>query len=600
MVPGNSHSGHRGIAAHSRMGAVVLGSLTVAGLMLWASPSWGKGPVLAAIKEILDQGLYRKTFTLTEPADVEIEAIASGSIEEGLLFSYAWLLDLKSRRVAWEMEIDQAESARHDNVSVREELTLPAGDYALYFSAHGGNFPIKKKITLLKLFELGTIDIKGGVPTEWDSHGRASEWRVSVTALDRDYPADAVISPARHPELDSLVAFRKARAGEFFRTGLLVKRPVRLRILALGEYAAREQCFADGAWIEDLDSCDRAWEMTLTNTRSAGGAEKNRLFDSTVSLAPGHYLICYATDDSHSYGEWNMQPPFDPESWGMTIFPIDGEGRDAVEVLADPPAETPIVKIDRVENAQFHRVGFNLRTNAQICIRGFGEWNRSDGRFLDYGWIEDALTLEKIWTMEFDHGYYAAGEARNRMVTDHIALSSGSYYLCYVSDYAHAYGSWSNHPPFDPSAWGIALRAIGADFDRENVQLFEETGGPAALVRIAPVQNSIHRRVRFAVKDPTKVKIIALGEGSRGDMYDYGWLEREDDRGTTTVWRMEYNDTHHAGGGKKNRRTEKVMTLNPGRYVLHYTTDDSHAFEEWNTDPPADTYLWGVTLLELP
>lgn len=596
MMPGNSQGGRR----ESRWGTIVLGGLTVAGLLLWASPSWGKGPVIAAIKEILDQGLYRKTFTLTQPVDVEIEAISAGSIDEDVLFSYAWLLDLDSRRVVWQMEIDRAEEVRHENVLVREELNLAPGNYALYFSAHGGNFPIKKKITLLKLFELGTIDIKGGVPTDWDSHGRASEWRVSVTALDRDFPEDAILSPARHADLDALVAFREARSGEFFRTGLIVKRPVRLRILSLGEYAAREQCFADGAWIEDLDSCDRAWEMTLTNTHSAGGAKKNRVFDSTVSLEPGHYLVCYATDDSHSYGEWNMQPPFDPESWGVTIFLLDGESREAVEVVEDPPTEEPIVKIDRVGNAEFHRLGFNLRKNTEICIRAFGEWDRSNGRFLDYGWIEDALTLDKIWSMEFDHGYYAAGEARNRMVTDHIALAAGNYYLCYVSDYAHAYGSWSNHPPFDPSAWGIGLRAIGEDFDPNDVKLFDETEGPAAIIRIAPVQNSVHRRVRFAVKDPTKIKIIALGEGSRGDMYDYGWLEREDDHGVKTVWRMEYNDTHHAGGGKKNRRCEKVMTLEPGRYVLHYTSDNSHAFEEWNTDPPADTHLWGVTLLELP
>ena len=46
--------------------------------------------------------------------------------------------------------------------------------------------------------------------------------------------------------------------------------------------------------------------------------------------------------------------------------------------------------------------------------------------------------------------------------------------------------------------------------------------------------------------------IYALGEGIGGDMVDYGWIERCEER--RRVWEMTYRATEHAGGAKKNRR----------------------------------------------
>ena len=56
----------------------------------------------------------------------------------------------------------------------------------------------------------------------------------------------------------------------------------------------------------------------------------------------------------------------------------------------------------------------------------------------------------------------------------------------------------------------------------------------------------------------------------------------------------------HAGGDAKNRYARRTMTLPPGRYVLHFQTDDSHSFMKWNAKPPHEPHMWGVTLLELP
>jgi len=585
-----------GVAPHNSFLHIKLPALLLLAVAA-AGSSEASGPLLAAIKEIPDRGLYERTFTLHQPADVEIEAIGSGWPEEGILFSYAWLLDLGDRSLVWRMLPDEVEESRRDNVEVTERLDLPAGDYAIYFSAFGGLYPIKRKVTLLKMFELGTVDIRGGVPVAWDRYGRPGDWKVTVRAADADFPRDAFTSPAELEDLHALVAHRRVESGEYFRTEVDVREKVRLRVRAIGEYTARDRAFCDGAWIEDLDTCDRIWEMNLVNTKAAGGAKKNRLFDRQIVLSPGRFLFCYAADESHAYGDWNEPPPYDPDSWGLTITPVGELPDGAITVDESPREKNVIARIDRVGDAEFHRIGFRLPEPTEVCVRAFGEWGRNEDRCVDYGWIEDAGTLDEIWTMKYDEGIYASGESRNRLVTDRLELDAGSYYLCYASDYAHAYPDWSNDPPYDPKAWGIQLRGLGEDFDPRAVEHFEEGEGGTALIRLAPMGDSMRRRSRFEIAERTRVRIIALGEGNRGRMYDYGWLEEEETG--EVIWEMTYSDTRHAGGGKKNRRADEILTLDPGRYVLHYRTDGSHAFEDWNTAPPDDPHLWGVTLLEL-
>lgn len=38
------------------------------------------------------------------------------------------------------------------------------------------------------------------------------------------------------------------------------------------------------------------------------------------------------------------------------------------------------------------------------------------------------------------------------------------------------------------------------------------------------------------------------------------------------------------------------IVLEKGNYLLRYKTDDSHAYGDWNTDPPDDREYYGITL----
>jgi hypothetical protein len=101
-------------------------------------------------------------------------------------------------------------------------------------------------------------------------------------------------------------------------------------------------------------------------------------------------------------------------------------------------------------------------------------------------------------------------------------------------------------------------------------------------------------RVRFDLDKDTQVQIYALGEGTDGEMYDYGWIRNRDSG--KTIWQMEYRDTEHGGGARKNRVERDSIELPAGRYELVYVTDGSHSFEGWNDRRPDDPMSWGITV----
>lgn len=74
---------------------------------------------------------------------------------------------------------------------------------------------------------------------------------------------------------------------------------------------------------------------------------------------------------------------------------------------------------------------------------------------------------------------------------------------------------------------------------------------------------------------------------------DYGWITRSG--ANDTVWQMKAIATRHAGGAIKNRIADTVLVLPAGHYVLHYLSDDSHAYRDWNDAPP-EVSLYGIKL----
>ena len=115
------------------------------------------------------------------------------------------------------------------------------------------------------------------------------------------------------------------------------------------------------------------------------------------------------------------------------------------------------------------------------------------------------------------------------------------------------------------------------------------------IVSIAKVGDDESRTQGFTLTRPMDVRILALGEGTGGEMHDYGAILEATTR--RLAWRMEASHTHHAGGAEKNRMVDEVVSLEAGDYVVFYVTDDSHSYGDWNSAAPSSPELWGITVM---
>jgi hypothetical protein len=136
--------------------------------------------------------------------------------------------------------------------------------------------------------------------------------------------------------------------------------------------------------------------------------------------------------------------------------------------------------------------------------------------------------------------------------------------------------------------------AVEPDQHLELMDRNELPGSRDLLVDLTQIRNEQTRKESFTLDAPTEVEIFAVGEGSDGDMNDWGWIRSVDD--DRTIWEMDYDATDHAGGAAKNRMERHRMRLEPGEYEAIYQTDGSHAFGEWNAEAPDDPLSWGMTV----
>jgi CubicO group peptidase (beta-lactamase class C family) len=88
-------------------------------------------------------------------------------------------------------------------------------------------------------------------------------------------------------------------------------------ILSIGEGIGAQMY--DYGWIENAATGDTLWKMTMDKTSDAGGANKNRLVDTTVRLLPGRYQLHFISDKSHSFNHWNAIPP-DLAFYGIALY----------------------------------------------------------------------------------------------------------------------------------------------------------------------------------------------------------------------------------------------------------------------------------------
>lgn len=560
-------------------------------------------PVLADLHGLSPRQIKVEGFILSTAQEVRIEAVGEEGDHDAKSFTWvrsmwygakaakdervgqpwagnAWILDLKSRRVVWELSDSNTTGGRRSTREFNGTVKLPAGSYAGYVSAYPpGAY---------------TTDDDGVANRVWRFFGvnGVDDYKLVVKATgQRLTPAD-VERLRQESAAGAIVAFRGSAGEQFQQTGFTLQKPAAVELYAVGE--AREDSEFDYGWIINADTHERVWKLTWRDSSPAGGAPKNRTVRATRTLPAGRYAAFYATDDSHDQSEWNSPPPHDPDFWGLTVRINDPAARATARTFAyeHVPQNATIVALTRLGDRESKKQGFTLSKPMDVRIYALGEGR--DGRMFDYGWITSGETRRRVWEMRYADTEHGGGDSKNRLVDTTVRLEPGSYVVHYVSDDSHSADEWNASAPADGRHWGITLLSAHGPFDRSALGPYAERMDPSVIAEIAQVRDDDDVRKPFTLDHDADIRIYALGESTGRSMADWGWIENA--KTGRTVWEMTYRTTEPAGGASKNRRFDGTIRLPAGAYILRYESDSSHAFGDWNAAPPDEPEAWGITV----
>ena len=380
----------------------------------------------------------RKGFEITRATDVEVYSVGELTIDKE--YDYGWILNADTHQRVWVMSYVDTDPAGGSakNRMARETIRLKPGRYVAYF-----------------------VNDESHNPDDWNRVPPTDPEFWGLTLRVANAAARAAVKPFDYqpvPEGQTIVSMIGVGDDEMRSEGFALKRPMAVRIYALGEGTSR---MVDYAWIFDAEHRKHVWTMTLDNTRPAGGSEKNRLFDSTVHLEPGMYTVYYRSDGSHSAGDWNSAPPAEAKYYGVSLFPANRRlNRADIGPFVRPGRGTsaPVAELTQMGDNERARETFELARETKLRIYALGEGR--DGEMFDYGRIEDG-NGNVVWQMRYDQTEPAGGGEKNRVFDGVITLRAGTYVLRYDSDGSHSHADWNDDPPDDPESWGISVFRTG-------------------------------------------------------------------------------------------------------------------------------------------
>jgi len=251
---------------------------------------------------------------------------------------------------------------------------------------------------------------------------------------------------------------------------------------------------------------------------------------------------------------------------------------------------------------------FQVKSRIDVTIRATGAFGTRDhDEPVAKAWIVNTSDRSLVW--EFSRKNAKRKTNYTAIETSTLSLNPGYYELYFAVNPRYPWGENVN-------SFGDVMRAILGSSRRRrsinraagswgvNLTISEDNKGAVILaerpsadpdrISICPADDNMSDSQGFSVSRPCRLKILAIGEGTTRYMDDYAWIV--DEGRTKVIWKMEYNNSVHAGGAAKNRMVDTEIQLQPGMYRVYYVTDNSHSFEEWNAMPPYNPPYYGVSL----
>ncbi|MBD3224650.1 MAG: hypothetical protein GF313_07965 [Caldithrix sp.] len=499
-------------------------------------------------------------------------------------------MNAETRELVWRMDIDNTEEARWQKWmrQFNGEVKLNEGTYEVYFSTVRPQYFSFED----EFFSIDKL-LKKLLGEEEDWRDQSDKWHITIKGVDEVYEESDVRKFVRAKKQAAIADLTMAEDDANLKEGFTLTQQLEIDLYGIGEGFKGKMY--DYGWMINAKTREKVWEMNEGHSEYAGGAVKNRLFKDRLNLAAGSYLIYFKTDDSHSTESWNANPPYDPMFWGIMVSAADKDIDPGSIRKYEIEEEKPLVSINRVGDYAYKEEAFKLKQRAKIRIEALGEGISGD--MYDFGWITKANTGEIVWKMRYYSTKHAGGASKNRLFDDVIILDEGNYILHYQSDDSHSFEDWNQSPPQNPDRWGISVYPIGNSDVYETLKS-AEINNNQIIAQLTRVGNDEYLRKQFRIDQPIRVRIYAIGEGDWDEMYDYGWLKNVDSG--NIVWKMRYRETRNAGGAEKNRMINTTIHLRPGVYRIHYRSDDSHSFNNWNSPPPYDQQNWGITIYRIP
>jgi hypothetical protein len=413
---------------------------------------------------------------------------------------------------------------------------------------------------------------------------------------------------------DQLIILENPDLDDIQVIGFELDKPGRIEIEAVGLQLKYRDDLNVYAWIIDHETRDPVWVMKESRTDRVRGSKVLRKAKDTELFKKGKYEL-YLYSGSYMFANISIRGTRDFFSFLGDIFDSDrrreiedyldecyvklssdeiktGDFR-AFDVTGDLPGA--LLKFNKLGDDEYIKKGFTLDKPSKIRIYAVFEFPSGSRTPVDYGWIVNASTREKVWEIDRWNSDWAGGSRKNRQYDDEIELAEGDYILYFVTDDSHSYEAFNANAPYDPINWGITILP-GKDFERSKFHLFDAPGKGEPLVDLTGVHDSRFLDQPFKLTKESVVHIYAIGEYSFSgrEFADYGWIQ---DAATGKVaWEMDYRNTEHAGGARKNRMFDGNVTLPKGEYIAYYLTDDSHSYNDWNDSPPFDPAAWGLAI----
>jgi hypothetical protein len=253
--------------------------------------------VFVSLTRVRDDETEWKGFALSKPLDVRVYAVGEGTGNQ--MYDFGWIMNASTREPVWRMEYRDTKRAggATKNRMEDEVITLQPGNYIAYYMTDGSHSW-----------------------ADWNDTPPNNENAWGITLLAADGKEHSDIISDYHPGSDPAIVAQLIgiRDDDSRSQRFTLENDTEVRVYALGEGDSGEMY--DYAWIEDAKTGRAVWEMTYQLTEHAGGGSKNRLFNGTMVLPAGEYVLRYESDGSHSLESWNVAPPNDPFSYGVTLL----------------------------------------------------------------------------------------------------------------------------------------------------------------------------------------------------------------------------------------------------------------------------------------